>query len=103
MRSRHLAILSVFCVTYALASDDPLAGLKKGQPKDVSELIDRLVGCNHWSGEEPYDAERKQEISSAMADLKCARLAKDEAAARKRYADHPSTLKALEQARQTSY
>jgi hypothetical protein len=103
MRCRYLVIFSVFCATYALASDDPLASLKKGQPKDVSELIDRLVGCNHWRGEEPYDAERKQEISSAMADLKCARLAKDVAATRKRYANKPSTIKALQQARETSY
>jgi len=103
MRRRYLVILSVFCATYALADDDPLASLKKGQPKDVSELIDRLVGCNHWTGEEPYDAERKQEISSAIADLKCARLAKDEAAARKRYANEPGTIKALQQARETSF
>lgn len=103
MHRRYLVILLVFCATHALASDDPLASLKKGQPKDVSDLIDRLVGCNHWSGEEPYDAERKQEISSAMADLKCARLAKDEATARKRYANKPGTIKALQQARETSY
>jgi hypothetical protein len=103
MRPRYLIVLSVFCATHAFASDDPLASLKKGQPKDVSELIDRLVGCNHWSGEAPYDAERKQEIALAMADLKCARLAKDEAAARKRYANKPGTIKALQQARETSY
>jgi hypothetical protein len=103
MNRRYLVILSFFCATYALASNDPLASLKKGQPKDVSVLIDRLVGCNHWSGEEPYDAARKQEISSAMADLKCARLAKDEAAARKRHSNKPGTIKVLEQARETSY
>jgi len=103
MRRRYLVILSVFCASYAFASDDPLASLKKGQPKDVGELIDRLVGCNHWSGEEPYDAERKQEISSAMADLKCTRLVKDEAAALKRYINKPSTVKALQRAREASY
>ena len=103
MRCRYLVILSVFCATNALASDDPLAGLKKGQPKDVREMIDRLVGCNHWSGEEPYDADRNREISSAMANLKCAQLAKDEAAALKRYANKPSTIRALQQARETTY
>jgi cytochrome c556 len=103
MRFRYFVILSFFCATCALASDDPLDSLKKGQPKDVSDLIDRLVGCNHWSGEEPYDAERKKEISSAIADLKCTRLAKDVAAARKRYASNPGTIKALDQAQETSY
>jgi cytochrome c556 len=67
MRRRFVVILSVFFATCALADDNPLASLKKGQPKDVSELVDRLVGCNHWSDEEPYDAERKQEISSAIS------------------------------------
>jgi hypothetical protein len=62
MRRRYLVILSVLFATCALADDDPLASLQKGQSKDVSELIDRIVGCNHWSGEEPYDVERKQEI-----------------------------------------
>jgi hypothetical protein len=103
MRGRYLVILSAFCATYALASNDPLASLKKGQPKDVSELIDRLVGCNHWKGEEQYDAERKQEIFSVMVGLKCGRLATDEVAARKRYANKPGTIKALQQARETSY
>jgi hypothetical protein len=103
MRRRYLVILSVFCATCALADDDPIASLQKGQSKDVSELIDRLVGCNYWSGERPYDAERKQEIASAMADLKCSRLAKDEAAALKRYANKPRTIKVLQQARETSY
>lgn len=95
-------VLSAFCATYALASNDPPASLKKGQPQDVREMIDRLIGCNHWSGEEPYDADRKLEISSAMADLKCARLAKDEAAALRRYANKPRTIKALQKARETT-
>jgi hypothetical protein len=36
--------------------------LKKGQPQDAALFIDRYVECNHWGGEEPYDAERKKEI-----------------------------------------
>lgn len=103
MRRRFVVILSVFFATCASADDDPLASLKKGQPKDVSELVDCFVGCNHWSGEEPYDAERKREISSAISDLKCARVAKDEAAARQRYANKPATIKALQRARETSF
>ncbi len=103
MQSRFLFSFLFFCATYTLANEDPLTSLKKGQPKDVREMIDRLVGCNHWSGEEPYDADRKREISSAMADLQCAKLAKDEAAALKRYANKPSAIKALQQARETTF
>lgn len=103
MSRRYMVIFSVFCATCALASDNPLASLTKGQPKDVSDLIERLVGCNHWSGEEPFDAARRNEILSNLADLRCAQLAGDEAAIHKRYANKPSTIKALQQARDTSY
>jgi hypothetical protein len=87
----------------ASASGDPLADLKKGQPKEVAKLIDRLVGCTHWSGEEPYDAERKKEISKAMADLQCERLPADEAAALQRYAKKPAAIRALRRASEVSY
>lgn len=103
MPSRYLFISLCFLAAHAFASDDPLGNLKKGQPKDVRELIDRLAGCTHWSGEEPYDAERKREISLAMKDLRCNRLEKDEAAARKRYAKQPSTIKVLQRAKELSY
>lgn len=102
---RRSLVLFFTCLValHAFASDDPFEKLKKNQPKDVVERIDRLVGCNHWSGEEPYDAERRKEISLALADLKCDRLARDEAAARRRYAKKPDTIKVLQQAKETSY
>jgi cytochrome c556 len=104
-----LMIARIFCVLVcitaieAAASDDPVDDLKKGQPKDVAQLIDRFAGCNHWSGEEPYDAERKKEIAQAMVDLRCERLAADEAAAIKRYAKQPKTIRALKQAKEVAY
>jgi hypothetical protein len=104
MMNRFFLILLCLFATQAdsEASDDPLASLKAGQPGDVKKLINRLAGCTHWSGEELYDAERKTEISSAMKDLRCDRLEKDEAAARKRYAKRPGVLKVLAQAKESS-
>jgi hypothetical protein len=102
MLNRSLLILLCLFAAQAAASDDPLASLKAGQPGDVKKLIDRLAGCTHWSGEEPYDAERKREISLAMKDLRCDRLEKDEAAARKRYAKRPGVLNVLQQAKEQS-
>jgi hypothetical protein len=101
MAYRYLFTFLWFFATQAFASDDRLADLKKGQPGDVRELIDRLSACTHWSGEEPYDAERKREIFLAMKDLKCDRLEKDEAAARKRYAKQPRVLKVLQKAKES--
>jgi hypothetical protein len=97
-------LISFFCLSaHAIAGDDPLADLKAGHPADVQKLIDRLAGCAHWSGEEPYDADRKREISSAMKTLRCDRLEKDEAAARERYAKQPRVINALQQARESSF
>ena len=103
MRPLYFFAFLCFSAFYAAAGADPLDDLKKDQPEDVIELIDRLAGCNHWSGEEAYDAERRQEIAEAVADLKCERLQKDVAAARKRYAKRPGTLKVLQMAEDTSY
>jgi hypothetical protein len=104
--SRHLACI-LLCLTAlraaAAADEDPLADLKKGQSKDVAALIERIVECNHWSGEEPYNAERKKEISSALTDLKCNRLTLDESKTLKKYANNPKALKALKKAKETSY
>ena len=103
MRAFCLFAFLCFSALHALADDDPLIHLKKGQSKDVIELIDRLVGCTHWSGEEAYDAERKREIAAALADLKCEQLGKDVAAARKRYAKKSHTLKVLQEAEDATY
>jgi cytochrome c556 len=103
MRSYVACFLACVTVPCLAASDDPLADLKKSQPKDVAALIERLAGCNHWSGEEPYDAERRKEILDAMADLKCDRLAADEAKALKRHAKNPKAIRALKQAKELSF
>lgn len=101
---RYRAFLFLLCcfANQTSAGDDPFADLKRGQPKDVKKLIDRLAGCTHWSGEEPYDAERKREITLAMKELRCDRLEQDEAVARKRYAKQPGVLKVLQQAKESS-
>jgi hypothetical protein len=104
MRARfYCCLLACAAVLPAVAGDDPLSDLKKGQPRDVAALIDRLAGCNHFSGEEAYDVERRKEIAAAMADLRCSRLDADEARARKRYASKRPVLDALKRARRMSY
>jgi hypothetical protein len=103
MFSRNLALCLMLLAVNASASEDSLAKLQKGQPKDVVRLIERLAMCAHFGGEEPYDNERRREISLAVSKLKCDRIEKDEAAARKRYAKNPRTLEALEQAKTGNY
>jgi hypothetical protein len=103
MRISCILILLCFFTIRAVASDDTLDEMKKHQPEDVQVLIERITDCNHWSGETPYDAERKREIVLALRDLKCDRLPKDVAASRKRYAKRPEVLKVLDQAKEYSW
>jgi hypothetical protein len=100
---RHIFCLLAVAAVGAAAEEDPIADLKKGQPKDVAALIERIVECTHWSGEEPYDRERRNEILSAQKDLKCDRVAIDETTIRQRYARNPQVLNALKQAKEMSY
>ncbi|WP_311239816.1 MULTISPECIES: hypothetical protein [unclassified Xanthomonas] len=50
-----------------------------GMPKDVRKLVEDYDTCEHFAGEEPYDADRRHEIEVAIAQF-CtpapARLAK---------------------------
>ena len=103
MRQQNLAITLCFFALNAFAHDDLISDLKKKQPKVIRELIDRRIGCNHWTGENPYDSERRQQINSALKALKCKQLDKDEAAARRRFVKRPDTLKALQVAKETVY
>jgi hypothetical protein len=64
-------------------------------PRDVRVHIDRQRNCNHWGGEEAYDAARAREIDAAERRLKCGTLEREERRLRRRYATSPAILKAL--------
>jgi len=80
-------ILSTFLIVpFAIAGDSPeVQALKKGMPQDVSVLIDRIVGCNHWRAEEPTNKDRTEKINKALQDLQCDALEQDQAKLTKRY------------------
>lgn len=65
-------------------------------PADVQAFIDRQQECDHWTGEEPYDQERRKEIETAIDELGCAAIDKDEQALRQRYKDDKVVIKALD-------
>jgi hypothetical protein len=67
----------------------------QGLPGDVRVHIDRERNCNHWAGEEPYDADRRRQINSALRQLHCERLEREGRTLRRRYAHAPEILKAL--------
>lgn len=99
--SRLTASLIFGLATIAHSGEkDPGATLKQYQPPAVAALIDRIIGCNHWLGESPYDSDRAKEINAALADLRCARLRNDEASILSSYQANPAVKSAITAAHQ---
>jgi hypothetical protein len=66
-------------------------------PRPVAAFVERRADCNHWTGEEPYDAERRAEIERAIRSLRCARIEEDEARMRKRYRNDAAVIAILDE------
>jgi hypothetical protein len=64
-------------------------------PADVRHVLKRREDCDHWLGEEPYDADRRREIERAVRKLRCDTLERDEARLRRRYVTHPAIIDRL--------
>lgn len=82
------ALLFVLLAPLQPAVDAPAATLAERaarQPAAVRAFVERRTGCNHWTGEEPYDAARRREIERALTDLRCDRLDADEAVLVRRF------------------
>lgn len=79
-------------------TDDGFARALRQAPPDLRAVIERRLGCNHWGGEEPYDADRAAQIRAAAERLRCRTLEADEARMRQRHARHPARLKLLREA-----
>jgi len=66
-------------------------------PKDAAAVVERLSVCAHFANEEATDKARAREIEKAIRQYRCDRIDRDEAAIRKRYADHPDVVKELDE------
>ena len=90
----------MIALALALAAHTSVADLRvrvEAQPRRVREFVERRAMCNHWLGEEPYDAARRREIERAIRSLRCGVLDSDEASLRSRYARKPATLAILDE------
>jgi hypothetical protein len=74
----------------------------RGLPAEVRDFIDRRANCNHWFGENGYDEPRRAQIQSALNELRCADLERDEVALKRRYAKSPAVLTGLETSKEWS-
>ncbi|MDF8333879.1 hypothetical protein [Novosphingobium cyanobacteriorum] len=58
----------------------------RAAPRAVRAFLIRRAGCNHWGGEEGYDADRARQIADAARQLRCNRIEADERRIKRRYA-----------------
>lgn len=75
-----------------LQVNDPVIAAALTTPPDIFAWASRRLNCDHWLGEDAYDAERGAQIEAAVSDLQCDRLEADEAALVDRYADDAASL-----------
>jgi hypothetical protein len=85
-------------LTAALAGS-PDGHADDGLPGDVRAFVERRIECNHWAGEDAYDAERGRQIAAAVERLRCDRIDRDEARLRRRHSGSARVRRALERAR----
>jgi hypothetical protein len=85
-----LALLA--CSPSALPDAQPY---KAALPADVARFIERLEGCEHFSGEPPYDAERAAFLQRNIEEL-CPGNDVTLAAMRRKYAGNPAVIERLD-------
>jgi hypothetical protein len=74
----------------------PSAMADVGMPADISTFIEKRESCDHFRGEEAYDAERKAFIN-AQLEINCKGTDKNLSDLKKKYAQNPEIVKSLQQ------
>jgi hypothetical protein len=70
------------------------AGAQAKLPTDVARFIEKRDGCDHFRGEEPYDAERREFLLKNMNKL-CKGTDRQLARLKKKYAQQPAIMEKL--------
>lgn len=96
-----LPFLMLFVFSASTGASNPGASHVEGQanlPVEVGHLVDRIVDCNHWLGEPPYDEARANAIKAAVVKLRCDALAEEKAAMLRKHSGDPAVIRAVRQA-----
>jgi hypothetical protein len=90
------AIAIGLAVAAGLATSGRAADELAGLPKDAAAVVIRIEVCSHFANEEAYDKARARQIARVIRQYRCDIIDRDEAKMRKRYADDPNVIKALD-------
>ncbi|NJC41898.1 hypothetical protein GGQ87_002193 [Brevundimonas alba] len=76
-----------------------LAGCATASYSDdaVARFVERGEMCEHWMGEEPYDAERRAEIERNLRELRCTTVRRDGEALKLSRKDRPEDIRRIDQ------
>lgn len=74
---------------------DAVAVLAEAVPADVFAWVQRRMGCAHWTGEDPYDPDRRAQIDAALERLGCPTLDAEETELRRIHAENPDVIQLL--------
>jgi hypothetical protein len=89
MLKKYVLLSVVLVVPFVFAEETAeVKALKKGMPQDVNQVIDRVIQCNRWAGEEPSTKERAEVVKKELEKWGCSAIAKDQDAIIKRYANN---------------
>lgn len=98
-----VVIMVLVCPLVFAAESPEIKALKKDMPQDVVIMIDRIIECNHWNGEESTNKQRIEQIKSVRDKLGCDALPDDQIALRKRYQNNYEVKSRLNNAEQIFY
>lgn len=101
MLRKSILLSTIFVFPHVFADDSSeVKALKKDMPQDVAVVIGRIVECNHWSGEEPSNKARTEEINKALARLQCNALEQDQAKLTKVYQNNYEVKMRIQKAKE---
>ena len=101
MLKKSILLLTVLVIPLVFADDSSeVKALKKDMPQDVAAIIERIVGCNHWSGEEPSNKARAEEINKAVTRLQCGSIEQDQAKISKVYQNNYEVKMRIQKAKE---
>jgi len=98
-----IMMMGFACPLVFAAESAEIKELKKNMPADVILMIDRIIECNHWNGEESTNKERIKQIAAMRTKLGCDALADDQTALRKRHQNNYEVKARLNSAEQIFY
>ena len=88
--------LMLLCGALHLGATAPAAAAPAAMPPDVASFLEERESCDHWRGEEGYDADRRAEISWSVCQY-CTGTDSKLANLKRKYHDSKAVMSRLDE------